>query len=110
MKLSAKWRSGRDLVRVVGQRPSGRGGETSCPLGNDEGVAGEDDGNVMVPAGKSSALVVIEAELTLEIFVDALGPPPLGHETDELLRGHRTRQRAEEVVPGFGFSVAPLDQ
>jgi len=49
MKESAKWRSGRDLERVVAILPSSRGGKSADSLGDDEGVAAEDDGDVMVP-------------------------------------------------------------
>ncbi len=38
-KLSAKWRSGRERLRVVFQRPSGRGGKMPHTFGNDERVA-----------------------------------------------------------------------
>lgn len=110
MKLSAKCRSGRDLVRVVGHRPSCRGGKTSCSLCNDKSVAGKDDGDVMVPAGKAATLVVIESELAFEIFVDAFGSPALHYKAYELRRRHRSRQRAKEVVSWFGFTIPPLDQ
>ena len=39
MKLSSKWRSGRDGLRIVGCRPSGRGGKMPHAFGSDERVA-----------------------------------------------------------------------
>lgn len=53
---------------------------------DDERVAAKDDGDVVVPAGESSALIVIETELTLEVLVNAFGAPALHDETYELLR------------------------
>jgi hypothetical protein len=58
MKLSWKCRSGRELLRDVFQRFSGRGGEMPHTFSDDERVAAEDDGDVVVPAGKSSAFVI----------------------------------------------------
>src|SRR6185436_6012821 len=87
-KLSAKWRSGRDRLRVVLQRPSGRGGEMPHTFGNDERVAAQDDRDVVVPPGKPAALVVVEPQLVLEILIGAFGAPALHHAAHQLfLRG-----------------------
>src|SRR5580658_9551237 len=70
---------------------SGRGGKSADPLGGDEGVATEHDRNVMVPADEAAALVVIEAELALELLVDALCLPPLLDGAHDELLAHATR-------------------
>jgi hypothetical protein len=46
-------------------------------FGDDERVAAKGDGDVVVPARKATALVVVEPELSLQILVDALGSPTL---------------------------------
>ena len=77
---------------------------------DDERVAAENDRDVVVPTGESTAFVVVEAELAFEILVNPLGTPALHDQAYELLAGHLVRERAEEVVRGLRFSVAPLDQ
>src|SRR5512134_2364171 len=91
MKLSWKWRSGRERLRVVFQRPCGRGGETPRAFGNDERVAAENDRDMVVPAWKPSSLVVIDAELSFEVLIDPLRPPSLHHDSQELSLGHAPR-------------------
>src|SRR5262245_47275055 len=49
---SSKWRSGRAVERVVFFLPSGRGGKMPRTFGNDERVAAEDDGDMVMPARK----------------------------------------------------------
>ena len=109
-KLSAKCRSGRARLRVVFQRPSGRGGEMPHTFGDDERVAAEDDRDVMMPAGKPTAFVVVEAELVVEILVRAFDPPALHHTAHQLFLRRTTRQRAEETVRGGVLVVTPFDQ
>ena len=65
MKLSWKCRSGRERLRDAFHRFSGRGGEMPHTFGDDERVAAKDDGDMVVPTGESSTLVVIESELAL---------------------------------------------
>jgi len=69
MNESAKWRSGRDSERVVSCVPSGRGGKTPREFGGDEGVAGENYGNVMVPAWPAPSFEVVEAQFAFEVLV-----------------------------------------
>ena len=83
MKLSVKWRSGRERERVVGQRPSGRGGKTPHAFSDDERVAAESDRDMVVPAVEAPPFEVVEPQLALEIFVDALRAPALHHDTNE---------------------------
>src|SRR5256885_13169432 len=97
-KLSAKWRSGRERLRVDFQRPSGRGGKMPHTFGNDERVAAQNDRDVMVPARKPPAFVVIESEFVLEILVRALDAPALHHAPHQLLLRRSSRQGAEEAV------------
>src|SRR5215470_2204372 len=89
---SAKCRSGRELVRISSTVPSGRGGETPHTLRDDEGVAANGDGNVVMPAGEASPLEVVEPELALHLFVDALGAVALLEQTHELLFAHLTTE------------------
>src|SRR4051812_42191272 len=70
MKLSAKCRSGREGERAVGQRPSGRGGETPHTFSDDERVAAKSDGDVMMPALEPPSLEVVQSKLAFEILVN----------------------------------------
>jgi hypothetical protein len=56
MKESAKWRSGRNRERTVSTSPGGRGGKSADALGDNEGVAAEDDRDVVVPGWEGAAL------------------------------------------------------
>jgi len=51
---SRKWRSGRVSDRMVSVLCSGRGGERSHVVGDQEGVAGKYDADVVVPAYEGS--------------------------------------------------------
>ena len=53
-------------------------------LREDERIAAENDGNVMVPARESSAFIVIEAQFSFQVLVGALDSPTLHHQTDQL--------------------------
>ena len=79
-------------------------------FGNDERVAAQDDRDVMVPAGKPAAFVVIKTEFVLEILVRAFDAPPLHHSPHELFLGEASWKRAEEAVGRGRFVVAPFDQ
>src|SRR5256885_6069933 len=92
MKLSAKCRSGRERERVVGQRPSGRGGKMPHAFSDDEREAAQGNRDVMVPASEASALEVIESQLILQVFVDALGSPSLHRNSNETLLREPPRQ------------------
>ena len=81
------------------------------PFGQDERVAAENDRDVMVPARKPPALVVIESELALEVQpLSALGSQALHHHPHQLLLGQSLRERAEEVVGRRILVVTPFDQ
>src|SRR5512143_1132709 len=95
MKESGKWRSGREVERSVRQRPSGRGGKTPNAFGDDEGVAAEGHGYVVVPGSEPAPFEVVETQLALEIFVDALGAPPLLDGPDDALAADVRRQGDE---------------
>src|SRR5665213_1576185 len=80
-------------------------------LGNDEGVAAENDRDVVVPAGESSSLVMVKAEFAFEVLVGALDPPALHYQADPLLCGQLgAGDRNEEVVGRLGLAVAPFDE
>src|SRR4051794_4158428 len=110
MKLSWKWRSGRERLRVGFIRPSGRGGEMPHAFGDDERVAAKGYRDVVVPTRKATALVVVDPELSLQVLVDALGSPALHDEADELLPGDAVRHGDEEVVGRLWRALAPLDE
>ena len=67
-------------------------------FGNDERVAAEDDRDVMMPAGKASSLVVIEAKFAFEVLVGAFGSPTLHHDLHQLLLGQALGKRTEEII------------
>ena len=108
MKESAKWRSGRDRERTVRTRPSGRGGKSADAFSDHEGVAAQDNGKVMVPARKGTALEVIEPEFSFEILVHALGSPALLEHADDLLLAQAPGQRREDEFGRFLFIFGPL--
>jgi hypothetical protein len=87
---SAKWRSGRARLRTVWTCFSGRGGKSADALGNDEGEAREDNGDVVVPAAEATPFEMIEAEFALEVLVHTLSPPALFDDTHDLLAGEPT--------------------
>src|ERR1700683_4683336 len=84
MKESSKWRSCRAVERVARTRPSSRGGEMPQALAGHERIAAEDNGDVVMPAAEGASLVVVEAKLSLEVFVDALGAPAFLGDPHEL--------------------------
>jgi hypothetical protein len=84
-----------------------RGGKTPCSLGGEKGEARDRAGDVVVPASEAPALKVIEAELLLEVLLDAFGVPAVLEELDEVLK--RTASVREQVeVHRLCFVVAPL--
>ena len=83
MKLSGKWRSGREGVLRGGHSPSGRRGEKPITLGDYE--AGKHDRDVMVPARIAAPFVMVEAEFTLEILIGPFNAPALHDQADKLL-------------------------
>src|SRR6266542_6612303 len=104
---SLKWRSGRERERVVLRRADGRGGKGPPAFGDQEGVTGDDDADVVVPASIASAFEVIETEFTLGILIDALGAPALlDDEHDGLVRDALEGHEVE--VGGAELAVAPL--
>jgi hypothetical protein len=108
MNESAKWRSARDLERTVTTRPGGRGGKSAEAFSDHEGVAAEDDGNVVMPAGEGAAFEVVEAEVAFQGFVHALGAPALFEQVDDLLFAHAAWQRREQEFAGLLFVFGPL--
>ena len=62
----------------------------------------------MVPAGKGASLEVIEAKLTLEVFVHPLGAPTLLADAHDLLAAHSAGERSEQELRRLVFAVEPL--
>src|ERR1700679_2738201 len=110
MKESSKWRSCRALERIARTRPSARGGKMPQALAEDERVAAENDGDVVIPAAEGSAFVVIQPQLALEILVHALGAPAFFGDPNELLSTRRLAHPRERVVRRRLLSVGPFDQ
>src|SRR5262245_6866132 len=108
MNESWKCRSGRARDRVIATGPSTRGGEMPHAFGNNERVAAEDDGYVMMPSGKRAPFEVVETELSFELFVGALRAPPLLEQTDDLLPAHATRQRRQGEFGRLRLAFGPL--
>ena len=79
-------------------------------LRDDEGVAADRDGNVVMPTGETSPLEVVEPELALHLLVDALSAVALLEEAHKLLLAHLATQRGEREVRRFSFTVGPLDE
>src|SRR5438105_2304087 len=102
MSESGKWRSGREAVRTgrLGLGPSYLRGETPRALGDEEGVAAQDNRDVMVPAGVAASLVVVQTQLALDLLVHALGAVALLDATDELLHRDVLAERREVELGG----------
>src|SRR5580693_5563033 len=98
MKESSKWRSCRALDRIARTRPSARGGKMPQALAEDERVAAEDDGDMVIPAAEGSAFVMIQPKLALEILVHALGAPAFLRGPHEQLSTRRLAHPRERVV------------
>src|SRR5580658_8484961 len=80
------------------------------PFAEDERVAAQDYGDVVVPATEGATLEVIESELALEVFVYALGAPSFLRDSDELLAARHLFQPCERVVCRRLLAVGPLDE
>ena len=80
MKLSWKWRSGLERLRVGFSRPSRRGGESPRAFGHDERVAAQGHRDGGMPTGEAAAFVESAAlscslpRLPLTSSVDELAP------------------------------------
>ncbi|WP_395854275.1 hypothetical protein [Cystobacter fuscus] len=90
--------------------PLGPRGKMPHAFGDDERVAAKSHGDVVVPTGKATALVVVEPEFSLQVLIDALGSPALHDEADELLLGRTARYGDEEVVGWLRLALAPLNE
>ena len=64
-KESTKCRSGRDVNLTGRGLPSLRGGKMPHTFGDNERVAAEDDGDVVVPAREGAAFEVVEPDSPL---------------------------------------------
>lgn len=109
MKESTKCRSGRDRERMGFSIPSRRGGKTPHPFSNDERVAAQDDGDVMVPARERAAFEVVEPELALELLIRALGAPSFLDDANDLLLAHAAGHRREDELRRLILAIGPLD-
>src|SRR5580692_4484040 len=80
------------------------------PLAEHERVAAEYNGDVVVPAAKGTAFVVVEPKLALQVFVHSLGTPALLRDPHELLSAWRLAQTRKCVVRRCLLRFGPLDQ
>jgi hypothetical protein len=84
MKESVKCRSGRRCERSSRRAPRAVRGKKAKLLGDDEGVATEREGDVMIPSTPASTFEVVEPELPLQFLVDTLGAPHFGWALDAI--------------------------
>jgi len=114
MKESGKCRSGRAGLRTSWTGASTRGGKSAGALGDDERETCEGNGYVVVPPAEATALEMVEAKLTLAVFVDTLGSPALFDDTYRLLaREPMARLLGEPDDVMFGrcrFAAFPFHQ
>src|SRR6202022_3337496 len=96
-------------------RPSGSAetcrpckGEMLHTFGNDEREAAEHDRDVMMPSGVRTALEVIEPELALQLFMNALRAPTLLPDAHDLLLAQATWQRREGELCRLVLAFGPL--
>jgi hypothetical protein len=92
MNESAKWRSGRPRLRTVSICFWPRG-ESADALGDDEGEAGQGNGDVLVPSAEATPLEMSEAELALEVFARPFSSPALLDDAYGLLAGQAVSRR-----------------
>jgi len=79
-------------------------------FGDDERVAAQGNGDVVVPTAKAPTFEVVEPQLALQIFVDTFRAPPLHDQANELPLGDVLGQGGEEVIGGLFLAVAPFDE
>lgn len=84
------------------------GGGKSRALGGDEGVAGENDRDVVMPASEPPPLVVVEPQLGLEVLVQPLGSPALLEHADDVAVREPVSGQARQVEAGLVLSLSPL--
>ena len=88
----------------------GRGGKRSREFGDQEGVAGEHDAHVVVPAYERASFVVVQAELALEVLVGPLDAPAALERVHHLLERGLHRHRAEHKLGGCRLAFGPFDE
>src|SRR5258705_5458247 len=67
-------------------------------LRDNEGVAADGDGDVMMPADETPSFEVVEAKLALHLFVHSFSAITFFEESHDLLLAHRARQRRERKL------------
>jgi hypothetical protein len=82
---SATCRAGRRALRTTGRIDGRSGGESHASFGDEHGIRAEHDAHVVVPAGPTATLIVIEPHLPLEVLVQPLRSPPLLQAPHQLL-------------------------
>ena len=86
------------------------GGKRPSSLGHQERVASQRHGDMVVPSDERAALVVVETELSLEVFVGPLDSPSVLGGPDQVLDGGGLGKGRERVFAGLRLTVGPLDQ
>src|SRR5205814_8447754 len=66
------------------------------------------DRDVVMPARKEASLEMVEAQLSFQVLVHALGAPAFLDEADELLLAQGVRQGGEVEMGGLNLVVAPF--
>src|SRR5512132_1775601 len=77
-------------------------------FGNDEREAAEDDGDVVMPSSVRTSLEMIETELALQLFIDALRAPTLLGDAHDLLLAQPTWQRRKDELCRFILAFGPF--
>ena len=78
-------------------------------FGDDEREAAEHDGNVMIPAGPATSLIVVEAEFAFQVFVRTLCSITLFEPSDEPASTDAIGQVGQVELARRGLPVEPLD-
>jgi hypothetical protein len=82
----------------------------NAALGDEESVCGDAERRVMVKAAPTSTLVVIEADLVLELLVISFDPPSALRVRHKVRKHRVLRKVRKPVFPGCCLIGRPFDQ
>jgi hypothetical protein len=89
---------------------SGRGGKRSRVLGDQEGVTGEYDADVVVPSDEGAALIMVKPQLAFEVFVRTLDLPAALEGSNQLFTRSALRHGRKHELRRAGLVLGPLDK